>query len=305
MDESVWQIENLIKKAVNRTKDRFLSYFLAWGIGFGIGLLSILILMFLAGLVVLIYFLFKSVWLTVFFGIAIGIFDFVAFMYISSWINLSTVAVLIQEEKIGIGATFKAVRPLVWSYVGLSFFCFLFMLGLIPFGFLSVFIVFFLWWLWAGFMPFVFLEQKRKGLDNLWISRQMFLQKAWGIFGRLLFVALVFVAVSFLVSLTGRNAGTSGLSIILSILYTPFTLAFHYEIYRNLAVPVEVKKPKTWITLAAVGWILLVVGLGIGVFALGQAAPGWLEQMSNSPAPNWIENLLPTPTVAAFKMPTI
>lgn len=280
MDNEKWQLEGLFKRAFERTKERFVSYLLTWVVSFGIGILIILLSLLAVGVAVLLYVLTKSVVLTVFFGIFATIVFYFALVFSTSWISLATVSVLVSEEKLGAFDTLKKVKPLVWGYFWMSVLIGLFFVGLLPWGVLTLGVVLILWSFWATFATFVYLTTQKKGLQNLWVSRQMFLQRAWGIFGRLLLVNLGFVAINMFLSMGGgKNGLSSGLSFLFGILASPFLVSFSYEIFKNLDVPNEVKKPRVWVVFSVLGWILTVL-LFVGlIFLAASQGPALFQKL--------------------------
>lgn len=277
MESKKWQLENLIKNAFERTKDRFLSYFLTWLLSFALGAAIVVGLLLFLGLIAVLYVVTKSVLLVSVLGILVTIGFYVALIYVCSWISLATVSVIINEEKMGAGEIFHKVKPRVWGYFWMNLLAFLFMLGLLPFGILSFSIVFILWSLWSSFMTFVYLTQKKKGLQNLWIAREMFRQKAWGIFGRMLLVGFAVFAISFLLSFSMKNSAGAGLSMLFSLVATPFALSFNFEMFKLLKVPTGVKTPTLWVVFSVIGWVLTVV-LTVGIVALVISQFGTLMQ---------------------------
>jgi hypothetical protein len=257
--DSKWQVEGLLRRAFNRTKERFLSYFLTWVASFGIGIGVLVLILLAAGLIAILYGVTKSVLLVGVLGLVIGIGSYVALIYVSSWIALATISVLIDEEKLGVGATFAKVKPLVWGYFWMSLVIGLFIGGFAIFGFLTLFVLFILWAFWSSFAPFVYLTQKRKGLDNLWVSKQMIEQRALGIFGRMLLVNMVYLMVYLLIVFGMKNMAGSGLSTLISVFATPFIFCFEYEMFKNLEVPTEVKKQNGWVIVSIIGYVLMLV----------------------------------------------
>jgi hypothetical protein len=273
MDNEKWQVEGLIKRAFARTKDRFLSYFLTWVASFGMIIGAFLLLLVLGSLVMIASGIAKSMLAAVVLGIIIGIGFYIGFIYISSWIVLATIEVLISEEKLGVGATFAKVKPMVWGYFWMSFLAGLFMMGLMPWGILSLGVIFVLWALWSSFMAFAYLKFQKKGLQSLWISRQMFRQNPWGIFGRSLLLTVAIWAISIAINLVfgsmGKNGSmaSSGISMIFSLLYAPFAMSFSYEMFSNLEAPKEeVKTPTVWVVFSVLGWALTILLVVLGIY---------------------------------------
>jgi MFS family permease len=267
MDEHSWQLESLIKRAFERTKSRFLSYLLTWIAGVGITLL-VLVPFFIIALIIAGVSGVSAVALNnpeavrniVMISAPLLLILWLVLIYVGNWIQLATVKVLISEKAITAGQAFRETRRAVLSYFWFGMLSGLFFMGLMPFGFLSLFYIFLLWGVWGSFSTFVFLQQEKRGLNVLWTSKQMVDQKFWGIVERSLLIGFGIMIISLLIGFSGgKNGGwTTGLSTLLSVFTTPFILCFNYEMYKNLDVPQEVKKPKVWITLSVIGFVVYV-----------------------------------------------
>lgn len=269
----------------------------------GLGLMIVLCLAVLLG--VLIFGLTKSILLIVLLGIILTIAFYVAFIFVTSWIGLATVSVLISDEKLGAIETFKKVKPLVWGYFWMNIVVSFFMFGLLPLGALSLGVIFVLWALWSSFLPFVYLKTQKKGLENLWISREMFRQRPWGLFGRLMLINLAVFAISFFISYSGKNATTSGLSFLFSILSAPFVLSFEYEMFQNLKEVKEAKKPNVWFVLSVIGCVLMILAFVAAIVLITQAAMNSFNQYQNNPQ-RFFQNFIPTPTtIYQFQAPVL
>lgn len=254
-----WKIEALAQKAFERTKQRFWSYLFVYVIGIGIGLLAAIGLL-IIGLIL--FLLFKAVnlpALTIVLGVVLGLGFFAALIYLGSWIQLATLSVITDEKKVSVNESLKKTRTIVPGFVLLNVLSGLFIFGLLPFGVPSLFVIFILWAVWGSLIGFVYLYQKQpQGIKSLWLSRQMVGQNFWGIVGRLLLMGGVIYLIIFLFALS-KNSLLSSLSPIVSLVSTPFIIAFLYEIYKKLAVPKASVAPKVWITLSVIGWILMIV----------------------------------------------
>ncbi len=265
MDNS-WQIEQLIKRAFIRTKDRFISYFLA---------IIVAVLIFLATFILFgiaaipaIVLIKAQPMIAAIMGVILAVGFIVALAYIGSWVTLAHVAILIQEPKQGVMETFKSVRDRVWGYVWLSIIVGLFIYGLIPLGILTLGLVLILWAVWGSFTLFIYLEKKKKGLANVWHSRALVSQKFWGIVWRVIVMYVGVLVLQFALAFGTQNTSVAALggigSGIISIFSGPFITSFLYEMYHMMKEPKEVKTPKVWIGLSILGWVLglvLVVSL--------------------------------------------
>lgn len=269
VEHDPWSVENLVKAALKRTKERFLSYLLAYVASF-----ILVIVVFAAGVIVstmlsILYVTTKSVVLVGILGAFTAIGFFVALIYVSAWSQLAVIRSLMLNEKKDLGALFKEVKPATGGYIWLSIITSLFMFGLIPWGLLTLFIVLILWAYWSIFSTFVYLEQRRRGLENLWISRQMIDERFIGIAGRMLLIhgSIFFMMIALSWS---NNAILRFASFIVNILFVPFSISFSYEIYRLLKIPTEVKKPTAWIAFSVIGFVLFIVMMALLVTVFSQ-----------------------------------
>lgn len=252
-----WEIGHLLNAALDRTADRFFSYFgtiiVAWLL-----FAALILFLVLGGLLVFTFYKLASLTavaaiLAVFLIAAF----FVGFVYIASWTSLAQISIIISDTKTGVMENYKNLKPRVWDYVGVNLLMGLFMIGILPWGLLSLTIVFILWAFWSTFVPFVFLEQKMQGLDNLWFSRQLVSQKFWLIGGRIFLVQIIFFLIN--IALAATKEPMVGIaSFFISIFAAPFFVSFIYLMYKKLEVPEKVEAPRVWITLSIIGWIIMI-----------------------------------------------
>ncbi len=256
-----WKIETLAQRAFERTKQRFWSYLFVYVMGIGIGLLAAIGLL-IIGLIL--FLLFKAMnlpSLAIVLGVIVGLGFFAVLIYLGSWIQLATLSIITDEKKVSVNDSLKKTSAIVPGFVLLNALSGLFFFGLLPFGVLSLFVVFILWAIWGSLTGFIYLYQKQpQGLKSLWLSRQMVGQNFWGVVGRLLLMGGVIYLIIFLFTLS-KNSLLSSLVPIVSLVSTPFIIAFLYEIYKNLTVPKVSVTPKVWVTLSVIGWVLMIVVL--------------------------------------------
>jgi len=255
--EGAWEIETLIRNAFHRLKDRFLTYILAYvvmyAMVFGLTLLLALTGLFAAGM-----FAYKVTFMT---GLLLALFtalSMVAFMYVVSFTQLVIVHVLIRKTKGTLMHCIREVKEDVWGFVWVSVAGFIFMVGLLPFATVSLFTIYILWSFWGSFTAFVYLTHKKKGLDNMWVSYAMVNQRFWGIVGRM---ALVFVTYFIIISILGFQKDNNFLSVlqfIVSMIFGPFVMSYQYEMFKHLKVPTHVVRPKIWIWMSIVGYVLMI-----------------------------------------------
>lgn len=255
-------IEFLFRAAFDRTKERFWNYIVIMILyilmTLGAGLAAAL----LAGLNFLIFTATQSVEVTTTTAIISIVGAVLGFIYLGSWGTLAMVHVLISKEKIGATASFKEVKPLVWNYTIFTLLVSVFFIGLVPISLPTLFILLFVWSIFAVFSVFVYMEKKEKGLQNLWISKAIVSQNFWGILGRLVLLYAIIWAISFgLNSLSEESGIFTLLSVIFSIVVSPFSMSYAYEIYKNVPHPDKVPAQKVWIIISAIGWVLLILGI--------------------------------------------
>src|SRR3990167_1768015 len=202
VEELGWQIESLIKRAFGRTRERFLSYFLALIISFTFILVALIILVILLVVGGLGVALTKMALVSFLISLMMVLLAGLVLIFVSSWIQLSVIEILIQNDNLGVIETFKKVRPLVWDYLTFVLLSSLFMLGLLPLGLMSLGIAFLLWSFWNSFSTFVYLTNRQKGIANLWQSRALVNQRFWEIAGRMLILNLMVIFISLILAMS-------------------------------------------------------------------------------------------------------
>lgn len=256
-----WQIEALIRSAWRRTLDRFVSYFLAIVLSVVIFVAVLIACGIVAAVLIAVSAAFSLTNLglvSVLLIVLMSLVGYLVLLYVGSLINLLVNEVIIQEEKTGVMETLSKVRPLVWDFVWLSFLMSLFLGGLFIWGVLSLFIVYILWSIWGVFTTFVFLDKRKKGLNNLWLSKTMVSQRFWGIVGRMLLLNVAAFIISSILA-SSKNSVLELSSVLVSLITQPFLISFSYEMYRNIPEPQNVKRPGIWVGLSVVGYVLFIM----------------------------------------------
>ncbi|OGK19069.1 hypothetical protein A3G67_01260 [Candidatus Roizmanbacteria bacterium RIFCSPLOWO2_12_FULL_40_12] len=267
----------LFKKALERVKDRFFNFLIVTVLGWGLGLAIVVGFLVSVGIVLGVWAITKAPPVVGTVAMVMGILSISLLAYLSSWTQLATTDSLIQSKKLPPFETFKRVRPYVKSYIWFVFLLMFFLIGLLPFTVLSLFIVGILWSLWSSFSIFVFLEKKKKGLENLWISRDMVNQKFWPIAGLVFVVVVVVVLISALFA-TVKNGLVN--PIISQLIVTPFVTSFYYEMYKTLKVPQNAKKPVVWIWLSVIGFVAVVVAVVLSFQVISTVIPELMKKSS-------------------------
>lgn len=282
MDTSSWNTGILLRKAYNRTKDRLKSVV-------SVNLLGML--MILASVASLGFLIFiASSWIKhqeivlLILASFVGIVLILIFFYILFWTQLAITYVLISPQKQSSREIYVQTKPLVKGYINYAIANVLFSLFLTPADILVATVLLIrpislLWGFWGSFGTFVYLEKQKKGLENLWISRAMINQNFWKVAGKMFiagFIPLIALMVSLipLVIIFAVEKGniTSpetfipviifGTVFILTLLFSaPFVVSFNYEVYQNLTVPGEAKKPREWIWIGVIGIVLGIASL--------------------------------------------
>lgn len=264
-DGGSWQIEKLIRAAWVRTSERFISYFLAIVLS-----LVIFVAVFLVGGILAVALIGLSAALSLsslglvsaLLVILVSLVGYLVLLYVGSLINLLIAEIIIREDKAGVMETLAKVRPLVWDYVWLSFLMSLFLGGLFIWGLLSLFIVLILWSVWGSFVTFVFLEKRKKGLANLWLSKAVVSQRFWGIVGRMLLVNVAAFIISSILA-SSKNSVLEFGSVLVSLIVQPFLISFSYEMYRIIPDHDTYKSPKAWVVLSVLGWVLGIASIAL------------------------------------------
>lgn len=274
------QIEKLIQAAFARTKSKLLSYFLAFIVTYAFVIVAVIIAALAVALHYFIYAVTSSYAITMTSAVISTVLFFVGVWYISFWGQLAMIDIIISDTKTGVIEAFKKVRPLVWGFVGYNVLAGLFFFGLFPLGVLSLGIVLILWSVWSIFSAFVYLEYKKKGLENIWMSRDIINQNFWGIFGRLALLYFGFLVIVMLIGSFAQDAKwLNAVNGIFSILVSPFLISYFYEIYRNVKHPKQGQKPIVWLTLSILGWIIMLGSVVFLLSFISQILPDIMQNM--------------------------
>lgn len=266
--ENPLSLENLFRQAFKRTKERFLSYLIVALISIGIGIAVVIGLLLIIGLLALLFALTKSIILITLLSLLFLLAALTLMYYVGAWLHLTTTYVIISPKKVTTGEAFAKMKPLVWNYVKLEVLLSLFFLGLVIPTLFTLFIALLIWAFWGTFVTFVYLEQQKKGLDNLWTSKAIVSQKFWGVTGRLILVMILIWLLQIAFNSGGKNSIGPFFSFIISLLSGPFVLSYHYEIYKNLPLPQNIPTPKGWIIASLLGLILTFGALVFGLVKL-------------------------------------
>lgn len=250
-------MEKLIKLSLARLKKTLLRYFLVYVLGVLATLAMFLVLGLVAGLFYGLFLLLgKNLILGAILIIVYVLIAIISAIYLSSWLSLAQISTITSDEVKDLTDSFKKTRGLVWPYVGFFMLSCLFGLGIFYLNIL-LFIPLFLWSIWGAFSIFAFLDNHRGGLTPLWYSKAKIKGHFWKVF---LYYAVLYFALIILSSLVMQvDSQYSFVNSLLWFLFMPFMIGFSYELYRSLPEPETVTKPKIWIGLAILGWLLYIV----------------------------------------------
>lgn len=150
--EGSWEVETLIRKAFTRTKERLMTYVLGYFVTVGL-----MMLVFFALAVMVIFggtvFAVKTSVITGVLVLALFLLAGAAILYIASFSQLLLTYTIIRNDKGTLMQNIRDVKPLVWGFVWFTLASSLFMIGLVPFGLLSLFVIFILWMFWGHLLP--------------------------------------------------------------------------------------------------------------------------------------------------------
>lgn len=294
--DSSWELESLINRALKRTKERFVTYLLMTVATIGV-FLGVVLICVLAGLLVgVVAAVTKMAALGLLLGLAIGLVGGAVAFYFFYWFQLASLYVITAQPKETFSQSLQTVKPWVGGFFWLMVVNVLFMLGLFPFFGLTLFILAIVWSIWSMFTVFVYLEFRKKGLANVWMSKTLVSQKFWGIFGRIALIEVLIFLMSWLLSFVGKAASisplTSVLSFLLSLFTGPFVASFLYEMYLNTRRDVEVKPQTGWVVLSLIGFVLTVILLVLMGASLVKALPLIQQQLQNKMMPSNSNNTI-------------
>lgn len=272
-------MEKLFQKAWGRFKKTFLRYFLTLLLGIGVIILASLGFLILAGLFFLVYIIagklvFVGGLLAFIFVIAL----IIGMWYLSAWIQLATLTAIIDNKVKDVTQCYKKTRPLVPGFIVYSLLSSLFMIGLLYTN-IFFFIPFILWSVWGWFATIAFVNGHRGGLTPLWYSRNKVRNNFWKVLGYVLLLNLAVWLLAFV--LAQISDVFSYFNFLISFIFSPFILAFMYELYQSLPKPKKHEPSTAWIVLSVVGWILTPVVLFF-IFMNIAKNPNITEQLNSS-----------------------
>ncbi len=276
-------IEKIIAVAFNRTKERFLPYLLAAIFGIGLVILAIIAMGFLGGIVFLLWLGTKSTVISYIFGTIALLGSIAGFIYVQSWFSLTIVYTVIAKSRVSAMDAFKEMRPLVRGYIWVSIINFLLLFGLLPFGIVTIFILYFFWIVWSMFTVYVYIEKKMHGLDNLFMSKAIISKRFWEFVLKIVIIYVLYLLVVFIIQAIGQESSaiSSIIYMIFSFLSGPFLISYLYEMYSQFEHPKDIGSKQIWIILSVVGWIIMVFGFFAFSSFIGRELPKIQEGLMN------------------------
>ena len=292
-----WSIEVLIKNAFLRTKSRLLSYILLQLLSSVVSSIVLVVMLAVGVLLVTGLIMAGQQIAAIIVGLLFFLFIVVVSVYVTSLFQFASIKTVITDETIT--DTLKSSWKLLYPYLMLTLWQGLFILGLLPLGVFTFFIVPVVWSVLFSFTNFILITSKKRDASILWISKDMFLSRFWDIVGRYILVTLLVSAVtgaivaliSFIVSLFGvglvsaiaskdKEATQSSLAVlqtlvslfsnsfgfITPLIVTPFYTAFLFEMYKLIPLADPPKKPKVWIGIAALSVVSMFTIFFYGYF---------------------------------------
>ncbi|HLD26829.1 MAG TPA: hypothetical protein VJB63_02645 [Patescibacteria group bacterium] len=244
----------LIKKALHRTKERFLIYIQS--------LIFYILVFILYGLGL--FFILES---SQFINRVLAVLFFLGAFFLYFFTNFLSIVVLIDERKQSFYEAIQKSLSYSVGYLWFSALSGLFLFGLIPVWVLSFFVTLLLWSVWSMFAVFIFIEQRTKGWASLWISREVVKQRLWYVVRNAFLIIFPALLVSVGVTFFSKN---DMMQIILSFFYGvflyPLVMSFYYELYKTLPYRDNVKISRGWVIVSVIGWIIIVGFVFISIF---------------------------------------
>ncbi|OGM32835.1 hypothetical protein A2803_05840 [Candidatus Woesebacteria bacterium RIFCSPHIGHO2_01_FULL_44_21] len=201
--------------------------------------------------------------------IVIGVISVLAIIATQLWFQI---AIMLAVKTLLDGKTVSSIKnllelakPLILPYLGLSLVSMFlvvggYMLFLIPGFILSI-------WFWFGM--FVLIDENKRGMNALLVSRDYIKGFIVKVFTRWFLFGILTAVVSSLPSLLLKDTSYEGLSSIystvISFIITPLSLIYGYLLYKSLKAQKPDLKPDLsknrklkYVTVAALGYLLVI-----------------------------------------------
>lgn len=233
-------------------------------------------------------------------GVAAGILFFTfglifvgAIVILQIWAQVSMLYVVNSTEKVGVIDAYRNTLPKLLSYAWITCLVSLVVIG----GMVLLFIPGIIVGVWIGLAIYVFILEDVRGMNALIKSKEYVKGRWWPVFGRFVSVGFLFFVAQNIIDVIAKKGGflVGGtffvMSIVLSLLTTPFITIYAYLIYRNLKrlrgpfefVPNKNDRTMFWILailtpIALIALIILVISVGM---SLGSEMDSWSPGMYN------------------------
>lgn len=269
--DTALSIENIFKQTLKRITKKIIPYIIIQI--YMISAIAIILLLCLlhGGAHIFLYFITQSLVLTIFSGIFFLLLIIIAGMYLLTWLHLTSLSLLISDEKRTIMQILTETQPYTWQFMLFQGLLGAFLFGLLPLHILSLSGTFIIWSIWALFSYIIFIKDHPPRLDSMWRSYHTVQQRFWDIVGRLTILFLSYIVIFLIINILPVSQSlVSGIQGIFLFLTTPFTIAYVYEIYIHLPKQKYARPVQGWVHASTGGWILMVCICLISIITLIQ-----------------------------------
>lgn len=180
----------------------------------------------------------------------------------------------------GVDASYKATIGSFWPFMWVAVLEILAVLG----GFMMLIIPGIWLAIALSLVAYVFMVERRHGIDALRQSKDYLKGYWWAMLGRVLLLGLMFLAATIIIEIPvmiiAGNAARVLVTMVLTLFFVPFSAIYHYVIFENLRAlkpelaEAQTKKGTAFIKTSAIVGIavpvlavcVLIIALGFGVF---------------------------------------
>lgn len=187
------------------------------------------------------------------------IFVFFALLYLLFWTGLASLIALVGEKEKDIFGYFIKAKSMLKNYILMGIKSFLLVLGLLPFAFLTLFIIFLPWMVWPIFSSYIFLENPQGNLNPIWKSKKVLEGNFWRVVGLTIIPGIVIFIAGIYWGLNVKGWMSFLWTPITQLFYTPLYLLYIHEIYLSLKTDVEIDSSygSGWKNLSIIGYCLM------------------------------------------------
>ncbi len=206
----------------------------------------------------------------------------IAIVVVAIWSQVALLTAIDRaEETLGIKESFRRAWPKVNGYFWVGV-----LAGLVVVGGLFLLLVpGIIFYVWFVFSSMVVVFENEKGMNALLKSRELVRGCWWGIFGRLIFFAVILIGISIILEMLHLGV----LANIVNFLLTPLSVAYVYLLYRSakaargeFAFSPSKSSRNIFTAIAVFGIIALVallMAMAIGISDLSQS--GVIDKLMN------------------------